>query len=290
MVVIGCSKSGKLAKAVAKEIKDSYSDLEVKHFPDGEIYVKFPVSLKGKKVILVQSLHEPNESLLELLFAAHTAKDLGAEKVILVIPYLAYMRQDKMFNPGECVSSKVVAKLLNVADELITVDPHLHRYKNLNELFGIKAKRLTANKLIADYIKKHYKKTFIVGPDVESYQWAEDIAKRIGLHATVMTKKRLGSRKVVVKMKKDVDVKTRDVVIVDDIISSGYTMIETVKQIKRLNPKNIYCICVHGIFAENALAKLKKAGAKEVISTNTIQTKTSKIDVAVLIADALRNS
>ncbi len=288
MIIIGCTKSRGLAKSIAKKLKVSYFALDVKHFPDGEFYLRYPFPVKGRHVVLVQTLHEPHLSLLELVFAAHTAKDLGAKKVTLVIPYLAYMRQDKRFRQGECLSSKIVGRLFKVADELITIDPHLHRYKRLNEAFKMKTKKLTANSLLANYIKKHFKKDLIVGPDIESYQWAEGIAKLIGRSAVMLRKRRYTSRKVRVKFKKGVIVRGKNVVLVDDIISTGHTMIEVVKQIKKMKPKAIYCLCVHGVFAENAHEKLKKAGAKKVISTNTIPHKTNRVDVSGLIVNALK--
>ena len=121
MLIIGCSNSRKLAKKVAKNIKAEYSALTVKKFPDGELYIKFEADLKNKEVILVQTLYPANESLLEIILAGHTAKELGAKKIKLVIPYLAYIRQDKRFNPGEAVSSKIIGKLLNFFDEIITI-------------------------------------------------------------------------------------------------------------------------------------------------------------------------
>ena len=119
-------------------------------------------------------------SLLNILFAAETAKDLGAKKVILAAPYLAFLRQDKRFHPGEAITSKIMAKLLNHSiDKIITIDPHLHRYKSLNEIFSIPTKRLTANGAIADYIRRNFKNPVIIGPDEESYQWARKIAEKI---------------------------------------------------------------------------------------------------------------
>ena len=136
----------------------------------------------------------PERSLLMTIFAAETAKDLGAKKVILAAPYLAYMRQDKRFNPGEAISSRIMAKLLNNSvDKVITIDTHLHRYRSMKEVFTIAASNLTANSIIADFVKKKYNNSVILGPDWESYQWAEAIAKRIGVESTVLEKTRYSS-------------------------------------------------------------------------------------------------
>ncbi len=228
-------------------------------------------------------------SLYDIVFAAETAKDLGAKKVILVAPYLAYMRQDKRFNPGEAVSSRIMAKLLNNSvDKIITVDPHLHRYRSMKEVFTISAKNLTANLLIADYVKKKISNAVIIGPDWESYQWAEAIAKRIGVESTVLEKTRYSSRHVTSKMVKRVEIKGKTVVIVDDIISTGHTIAEAAKKAKAAGAKKIVAIGVHGLLVENAISKLHQAGVSEVITTNCIEHKTNRIDVTELFVEELR--
>lgn len=287
MIIIGCSASKDLAKKISKKLKKPYSELFVSKFPDNELYVRFKTNVKNKTVVLVQSLFEPNEKIIEILFAAYTAKDLGAKKLVLVAPYLAYMRQDKRFHPSGCISSEVIAKLFRVFDELITIDPHLHRHHSLRKLFKIKSKKLSANSLIADYIKKHFKNSIILGPDEESYQWAKKVAEKIKSHAIVLKKRRYTSRKVRIKIK-GMNLKGKNIVVVDDIISTGHTMMETVKEAKHLGAKKIECVCVHGIFAENAYEKLKKLGVKRIVSTNTIPNKAAKIDVSGLIADSLK--
>lgn len=290
MIVTSCGNSVKLAKTLARKLKAKYSPLTILSFPDGDIYLKFNTSLTGKKVILVQSFQPlPNRSLFDLLFAAETAKDLGAKKVILVAPYLAYMRQDKRFHPGEAISSRIMAKLLNNSvDKIITIDPHLHRYKSLKDIFAIPAKTLTANTLIADYIQKKIKNCVIIGPDWESYQWAETIAKRIGAESTVLRKTRFSSRRVTEKMIKPVQIAGKRAVIVDDIISTGHTIAEAAKQARKMKAKSITAIGVHGLFVEEAINKLRKAGVDKIITTNCIEHKTNKIDVTPLILTELK--
>lgn len=246
--------------------------------------------MKGKEVVIVQSFQpNPEHSLSAVLFAGKNAKDLGARKVILIAPYLAYMRQDARFKPGEAISSKIVGELLSSAvDKVYTFDPHIHRYKSLADIFSVPAKYLTANWLIADYIKKHFKNAVIVGPDWESSQWAKMIADKIGVPSTICKKKRISSWKVKVKLVKPILMKGKNVVIVDDIISTGHTIVEAAKEIKKHHPKSISAICVHGLFVGEALKKLKKAGVGKVISTNCIEHKTNKIDVAGLLVNELR--
>lgn len=290
MIITSCGNSIKLAQSIARRLKAAYSPLTISSFPDGDIYLKYNTSLKGKNLVIVQSFHPSSDaSLLRVLFAAETAKDLGARKVILVAPYLAYMRQDRRFHPGEAISSRIMAKLLNYSiDKIITIDPHLHRYKSLKTIFTIPAIRLTANSVIAEYIGKKFDraKTVIIGPDWESFQWAESIAAKTGIRSTVLEKTRFTSTKVKVKMVKPISLKGKNIVIIDDIISTGHTIIEAAKKAKSLGAKSITAIGVHGLFVEG-LTTLQKAGIK-VISTNCIEHKTNKIDVAPVIVEALK--
>ena len=287
-LIFGGSNSQDLAKRIARRTKSRYFPLIATHFPDGELYIKFSTSVAGKKVVIVNSLYpSPDEEMMEVIFAVKTAKELGAKKVTVIAPYLAYMRQDKRFHPGEAKSNTIMSKLLSCADELITIDPHLHRIHSLKEIFKIKTKALTANRVLASYINKNVSNPIVVGPDEESGQWANEIARLAEAEHFVLKKKRYTAEKVRIIVKTNLDLKGRNVVIVDDIISTGHTMIEPIKQLKRMGVKKVYCIGVHGLFVLNALQKLKQLGAK-VVSTNTIQSKVSKIDVSELIAEALR--
>ena len=290
MIITSCGNSEEIAKNIAKKLRVKYSPLTIAAFPDGDLYLKYNTDLKGQKVVIVQSFQpHPDMSLFDVLFAAEAAKDLGAKKVILVAPYLSYMRQDKRFNPGECISSKVMAKLLNNSiDKLITVDPHIHRYKSLKDIFTIQTTKLTANSLIADYIKEHFKNEVIIGPDAESFQWAEDIAKRIKVSATVLKKTRFSSRHVEVRMNNPIEIKGKNVVIVDDVISTGHTVAEAAKQAKKMGAKEISTIAVHGLFVENGIDKLKKAGVSKIITTNTIEHPSNKIDITPLLIEELK--
>ena len=290
MIVTSCGNSEKIAKAVARKLKAKYSPLTISSFPDGDIYLKYNTDVKGKKVVIVQGFQPgSDQSLYRIIFAAETAKDLGAKKVILAAPYLGFMRQDKRFNPGEAISSRIMAKHLNIClDKIITFDTHIHRYKSLKDIFTIAAKNLTTNDLIADHIKKKIKNAVIIGPDWESFQWAEHIANKIGVESTVLEKTRHSSRKVSVKMIKPIDLKNKNVVIVDDIISTGHTIAEAAKKARKMGANSITAIGVHGLFVEDAISKLKKAGVTKVTTTNCIKHKTNKIDVAPLLADELR--
>lgn len=291
MIIFGLPNSLGLAEKIAKKAGAKLGKLECRTFPDGELYIRFMDKVEGEKIAVVESMFpDPNRSMLALYFAGRTAKSLGAKKVTAVVPYLGFMRQDKRFNEGECVSSKEMAHMLNSSfDSIITIDPHLHRIRNLAEIFHIERKRLSANSAIAEHIKKRFKQgsAIIAGPDIESSQWAKAIADSIHYESVVFLKQRFSSRHVKINVMVEMNWKKRDVIIVDDIVSSGHTMIEAVKEVKKRGPKSIQCICVHGIFAEGAYEKILKAGAKGMISTNTIEHKSNGIDLSGMIAEEL---
>ena len=291
MLIISCSHGKHLGYLIAKKLKDNHSELIVDKFPDDEIRIRFAVELKNKDIVLVQSFYKNiSDCIVEVIFAAKTAKELGAKEVILVAPYFPYLRQDKRFSKGEAVSQSIMAGLIGkYFDAVYTMDPHLHRKNKLEHLFKIKAEKLTANSLIAEHIKKHIKNPIIIGPDEESYKWAKNVAEILGVESRILKKKRYSSYHVEVKLNKKIDLRGKNIVIVDDIISTGHTILETAKILKKLGAKKIYCICVHGIFANNALEKLRKAGIA-VVATNTIPNKVAKIDVSGVIGESLKNN
>src|SRR3989338_7053740 len=266
MIIISCSHGLHIARKIAAKLKKPYSALEVTHFPDSEIKLRFKVDVKNKDIVLVQSFYgNVNDCIIEALFAAETARDLGAKKITLAAPYFPYLRQDRRFNPGECISLRTIAKNIDEDfDKVIIMDPHLHREKTLKHIFKISSKKLTAGPLIAGYIKKNIKNALVIGPDVESYKWAEKTADMIGCESAILKKDRYGPRKVKVSLNKKVDISHKNLVIVDDMISTGHTLLETIKLLKKMGAKKITCVCVHGIFVENALKKLRRTGAKVI--------------------------
>jgi ribose-phosphate pyrophosphokinase len=293
VIVTSLSNSEKIAKNIAKGIESDYMKTEVSCFPDGDLYLKFKGDVKGKKVIICESF-QPNstQAMMNIVFAAQAAKQQGAKKVVVCAPYLAFMRQDKMFNPGECVSAPIMAKLLNEnVDKLLTVDPHLHRILKMKDVFTIPAKNLTANSVIGEFVAKRYKtslkKLMIMGPDWESYQWADEIARIVGVPDTVLHKDRHSARNVDVKLTEEVDLVGKTIVIVDDIISTGNTMIKACIKSKKLGAKKVIAIGVHGLYVENALKKMEKY-FDEIFSVNTINHSTNKIDVSPVFIDELK--
>jgi len=289
VIITSINNSNKLAKKLAKELNCEYFKTEVSEFPDKDLYLKIKEKVKGKKLIIVESFQpNPNKTLLNIIFTSQTAKDLGAKKVILFCPYLAFMRQDKRFNPGEAINAKIMSKLLNEnIDKIITVDPHLHRILKLKDIFTIPAIKLTSNHIIAEFIKKKFKKDIaIIGPDWESYQWADEISAEIGVEDTVLEKTRNTSRNVNVEVKKEINIKNKNIIIVDDIISTGNTMIKAAKEAKKRGAKTITAIGVHGLFVENGYKKMEKY-FDNIFTINTIEHLTNKIDISTEILKEL---
>lgn len=289
MIVIGCSHGTHIAKEIAKKAKKKYSELFVEKFPDNELHIKFEARLvKNKKVILVQSFYDDIDScLIEVMLAAKTGKELGASSVALMAPYFPYMRQDAMFTYGEIPSIHILGEILSkVLDEVYILDPHLHREKTLGHIFSIPAHKLTANPLFADYIKRNIKQPLIVGPDWESYKWAKHIAEMIGCESTILLKERHSARDVEVRFQKKVNIKGKNIVLIDDMISTGNTLIKTIVLLKKLGVRKITCFAVHGILVENALEKLRKTDAT-IITTNSLPNKAAKIDVSGLFAEKI---
>ena len=288
MIIISCSHGVHLGPSIARKLNCKHSVLKVDKFPDDEFKVRININLKNKDVILVQSFYKNiSDCIVEVILASQTARELGAKNISLAAPYFPYLRQDKRFHKGEAISQKIIAGLIDkYLDYVYLLDPHLHRKSKLEQIFKIKSKKLTANSLIADYIKKNISNPAIIGPDEESYKWARSVAEILGVGSRILKKKRYSSYHVEVKLNKKIDLRNKNAVIVDDIISTGHTIMEAAKVLKKLGTKKIYCICVHGVFVNDALNKLKKSKIN-VISTNTIPNKAAKIDVSGVIGENL---
>jgi len=292
LLIIGGSASRLLTEKVARELGICASKIEVRRFPDGEKYLRVLDNVNGEDVAVIQSTyHKPDEYLFEYFLLAEALRDLGARKVTAVIPYFAYARQDERFNSGEAISFGTVAKLIeNVGtNEIYTIDAHLHRVPDISKMFKIPAYNLSAIPLIANYVQKNFalNKPLVIGPDEEAEQWAKAAAERLKVDYDVLEKKRLGPEKVEIKPRR-LDVKDRDVLIVDDIISTGGTIVETIKVVKREGACKIIAACVHPVLVEDALAKIYEAGADAVIGTDTVPSQVSHVSVAPIIAEALK--
>lgn len=276
-----------LTHNLADEIGAEVGDATIRRFPDGESYVRIHNDVAGKCVVLVCTLHQPDQKLLPLYFLSRTAKRLKSECTCLLAPYLAYMRQDKIFKKGEGVTSEYFGQLVSgFADSLITVDPHLHRRSSLSEIYSIPTGVVHAADHISEWIKENVQKAVIVGPDSESEQWASKVASNAGAPFIVLEKTRHGDRNVEVSIPQLDAYKNHTPVLVDDIISTAQTMIETVGHLKNAGMKTPVCIGVHAVFSGNAYEKLEKTGA-EVVTCNTIPHNTNQIDLSNLLAEKI---
>ena len=278
-----------LANNILLKTKGGAGEFISRKFPDGETYVRVLSDVIGKEAVIVCTLHEPDDKIFPLFFLAKNLKDLGAKKVTLVAPYLSYMRQDKKFNPGEAVTSEYFAKFLSsFVDELITIDPHLHRRASMSEIYTIPCKVLHASDLISKYIKEEIKMPLLIGPDSESEQWVSEVAKNANAPFIILQKERLGDRDVKVTIPEVEKYLNHTPVLVDDIISTAHTMIETVNHLKQLAMKAPVCIGVHAVFAGNAFEELSMSGAQQIVTCNTIKHQSNKIDVSELVINVFR--
>ena len=275
--------AGLLAAAAGGEIARA----DFHRFPDGESKVRIDTDVAGRALVLVCTLDRPDEKFLPLIFAAETARELGAVSVVLVAPYLGYMRQDARFAPGEAVTSRIFARKLSQSfDRLITVDPHLHRWHALGAIYDIPAEALHAGPLVAAWLKENLPHPFLVGPDEESEQWVGGIAAAVSAPHTVVRKLRRGDTDVEETPPDLSGAQGRTPVLVDDIIASGRTMIEAARRLKEAGARPPVCVGVHAVFAGDAYPLLKAVAAR-IVTTNTIAHETNAIDVSTLIAKTL---
>jgi ribose-phosphate pyrophosphokinase len=276
-----------LAGAVALPLGARVGRLDWRRFPDGESLVAVDDALSGADVAVVASLHHPDELSIALRFAAVTAREFGARSVGLIAPYLAYMRQDTRFHRGEAVGASLYARFLEESfDWLATVDPHLHRNPGLCALYRIPATRIAAAPVVAEWIRENVPDAILIGPDSESGQWVADIAQRVGLPWQVLQKQRHGDRDVEVSLPDVESARGRSPVIVDDIVSSGHTVIETLGHLRRLGLPAAVCIAIHAVFAGDSYDQLLNAGAARVVSTDSIPHLSNDMSIAGLLADA----
>ncbi len=278
-----------LARRLAEHLGAEVGTLESRRFPDGESYLRILSPVEGRRVTIAGTLNDPDRKILPLGFLASTCRELGALETGLAAPYLAYMRQDARFNPGEAVSSRPFAKMLSAwVDWLVTVDPHLHRYGSLGEIYSIPAAVIRAAPLVSAWIGAHVERPLVVGPDGESEQWVSEVARGAKVPHIVLQKVRLGDRDVEVSVPEVARWQGRTPVLVDDIISTAHTMMETVRHLRRAGLAPPVCIGIHGIFSGTAYEDLIAAGASRIVTCNTIAHSSNTIDVSGLLAEEIR--
>ncbi len=261
--------------------------IERHRFPDGECRIRLPPALP-RRVVICRSLDRPNEKLVELLLAARTARELGAKSLTLVAPYLCYMRQDKAFHAGEAVSQVVVGRFLaELFDNLVTVDPHLHRVHDLRQAVPASAAlALTASELMAEFLSARVDDPLLLGPDAESEQWVRRVALPHRWHYGACRKTRLGDEAVEIALP-DIDLQGRNVVLVDDVASSGQTLLAAARQCLARRASRVDVLVTHALFLDGAQQRLQQAGVGQVWSTDSVTHGSNVIPLGGLLAEAV---
>lgn len=302
-MVLGFDDYAAPAEQLAACINANYSEVVLHHFPDGETKVTLPSKLP-KQVIICRSLNQPNSKLIEIIIAASEARNQGVQHITLIAPYLCYMRQDIAFNAGEAVSQKIIGKLLSdYFDSVITIDPHLHRIDHLIEAIPTtQAITLHATSAMSAFLQQHFSSPIIIGPDEESAQWVEAIAKPQNWRYSVANKQRFDDKHVAVNLGKitgddahiendqSVNMKGQDIVIVDDIASTGKTLEQTVIQLQQYQPQSISIIVSHAFFVEGALERLKTLGVNNIWSSDSVVHSTNAFSIINTIAEQINQS
>lgn len=282
--------NAELTDSLAHLLKIELGKLEIRDFPDQETYIRIHDDVKNKMVFLVARLDHPNNKMLPLMFAAQTIKKLGANKVGLIAPYLPYMRQDKCFQSGEAFTSSLFACYLSDwIDCLVTIDPHLHRIKHLQDIYVMNSiSVMHAAPKIAEWLMRQKKNFLLIGPDEESEQWIAEIANMAKLSYIIGKKIREGDREVRL-MLPTITQKNIIPLLMDDIISTGTTMLAAMQALFTQGLKHSYLMTVHALFDGKIENQLKQAGAHKIISCNTVLHPTNEIDVTTLLATGVSN-
>lgn len=287
MIILAFPDYQPQAHRLATELGVPVKEVLLHQFPDGESLLRLPPQLP-EHVIICRSLNQPNDKLIELLLCAKTARQLGAKRLTLVAPYLCYMRQDIENHPGEAVSQTIIGQMLaELFDDVITVDPHLHRISKLSQAISIEnAISLTAANEIAHFLKNKFETAILLGPDGESKQWVGAIAKKIGFNYLVAEKTRLSDKQVTISLP-EYDYKNKPVVIIDDMASTGRTIAKATNLLLAAGVQEIYAVITHPLFCGDAEAYILQAGVKQIWSTDSISHPTACIHLNKLLAHAI---
>jgi ribose-phosphate pyrophosphokinase len=285
--IIGAKASEDLARKIATKLRAKYIKSELRIFPDGES----KITINGKpngNIIVVQSSYPPVDSnLIQALALVSKAKKYSSE-VVAVIPYLGYARQDKEFLPGEVITMSLVADMLKAAGAIKVIVVDIHSKMALNH-FKITAKNVSAIPELVKYFKKlKLKDPLVVSPDLGGIARARDFAKLLGVKFIALKKYRDRKTGVIeIRSKNQKHVKGRDLIILDDMISTGGSIVKAAEFLKKQKCRNIYAACTHALLIGDAEKRIRKAGVSKIISTNTIPGKTGIVDVSPIIAKAI---
>ncbi|OOV88050.1 ribose-phosphate pyrophosphokinase [Oceanospirillum linum] len=289
-ILFDLNDASSLKAGLTQQLNAEEGQLNQRRFPDGESYLQVITPVKDRVTLILCTLYQPDEKFLPLIYLAETLKEMGARQVVLIAPYLAYMRQDKRFHEGECITSIYFARLISQSfDHLITVDPHLHRYHSLDEIYTIPSQVVASAKSVARWISREVERPLLIGPDIESEQWVAEVAQLANAPFEVLLKERHGDRDVSVSLPHVERYQQHTPVLVDDIISSGRTMIETIQHLQVAGMQKAVCIGTHGLFADQAYQQIQKAHVEKVITCNTVCHISNGIDMAPDLAGAVQN-
>ena len=285
--VIAGNASRDLAKRIARRLKAPYIEAQTKIFPDGESKITFSSIPKKSIILVVQSTYPPVDTNLLQTLAIISQARKASSKIYAIIPYMGYARQDRQFLSGEVVTMSIVAKMLQAvgAKKVIVVD--IHSKIALNH-FKIPTVNVSAIPELAKYFKKlKIKKPLVVSPDTGGSSRAKKFASLLNTDFITLKKSRNRNTGKVQIQSSKVDVHGRDLVVIDDIISTGGSIIKATQFLKKQKCKRVFVACTHGLFVGDAERKIKKAGVSKIISTNTIPRSTSKVDMAGVIAKSI---
>ena len=250
-----------------------------RQFPDQESYVRI-IDPVPKKVAILCSLNNPDTKIFPVIMVAQTLRRLGAEHITLIAPYFGYLRQDLEFSPGEAISAEIFGQLISqYIDHMVTIDPHLHRIHSFDEILTIPSTVMRADTRLANYVKTHIVNPLIIGPDGESLQWVERIAKQLNAPYIIAHKTRTGDKNVTITIDDLSPYTGCNVVLVDDVISTGHTLYQTAKAVQH---PNLTILAVHAVFADDAYALLRSVSS-HIVTTDTIVHVTNGISVAPIL-------
>jgi ribose-phosphate pyrophosphokinase len=288
-VVLAMPGNELLADKLSNLFGSDRVSLDVRRFPDGESYVRVEGSVAQREAFIVCTLDHPDDKLVPLLLLACAVREAGAKRVGLVAPYLAYMRQDKIFKPGETISAQHFASwICDHFDWLVTVDPHLHRIASLSQIYRIPNRVVQAASEVARWLHLHVRLPLLIGPDEESAQWVGEVAKRIDAPFIVLEKMRRGDRNVEIAIPEVSRWRANTPVLLDDIVSTARTMIETIGHLHRAGLAAPVCVAVHAVFAQTAFEDLRASGVAEIVSCDTIRHPSNQIALDYELSVAIR--
>lgn len=279
------------AQHLAEALSLPFHSIDIHHFPDAESRVTIP-DVPCKHAIIYCGLEHPNNKLIELLLTVKTLRKNNCNRISLIAPYMCYMRQDIAFHKGEAISQEIIGKYLaKLFDDVLTVDAHLHRTLSLQKVFpGANCIHISAARLFSHLLQQKFPGVLLLGPDEESEQWVKKIAGDCKLDYAVARKVRHSDKQVSIMLPEaDIDYSNRHVVLIDDVISSGTTLMTIARQLHKKNVAKIDALVTHALFDKNTYADLTQAGINETWSSDSIPHPTNKVSIVPLVAEQIKD-